>query len=207
MRRRTLLLGTLGFLTAGCVSIKQPAVEKHTYALEAAPAAPEPAPAGGALLRVRRFRAAPGYRDAGFVYRLGDLDYTVDFYNQFLAGPDEMLAEQTARFLSQTGLFAAVLDGSSKLLPDYYLEGNLDALYGDFRERRSPRAVLEISFFLIRAGAHGSELSAQARFREEAPLPSTHARDLAAGFNEALTRVLTALAARLSQELNKDAAG
>ena len=101
------------------------------------------------ILVVRRFTIDSAFDSKGLVYRKGEFEYESDFYNEFLISPSAMVTEKTRTWLSQSGLFARVLDKGSYVGSTHTLEGNITALYGDLRSKSSPREVMELRVFLI----------------------------------------------------------
>ena len=76
-------------------------------------------------------------------------DYEADFYNQFLSSPDSMISEevaQRARGLANYSSLSSVHRVRCNRIT--FLEGSINALYGDFRNPSRPAALLEIEFFL-----------------------------------------------------------
>ena len=112
----------------------------------AAPAVRE----GKAVLAVPRFTIDAAYANRGLVYRLDEHRYESDAYNEFLVSPTVMITERTRDWLAQSGLFAQVLGSGSGAEPTHRMEANIAAIYGDFRDKRAPKAVMEIRFFLLR---------------------------------------------------------
>ncbi len=75
----------------------------------------------------------------------------------------------------------------------HILEGNVIALYGDYSQKNSPKAVLEIQFFLIDNTSTSSEMIFQNNYRREVALNSSLPEALVKGWNEALQQILTDL--------------
>ena len=101
------------------------------------------------VVEVRRFTIDPAFSAKGLTYRRGEFEYESDFYNEFLIAPDAMITEKVRNWLSLSGLARRVLDPGSYVDPNYVLEGNVVALYGDFRTGSSPKAVMELRIFLL----------------------------------------------------------
>jgi cholesterol transport system auxiliary component len=123
--------------------------QKQRYLLETKRASSIAASRNENILEVRRFTINPAFSSKGLTYRKGEFEYESDFYNEFLISPDVMVTEKVRNWLSASGLSQRVLDPGSYLDPTYVLEGNVVALYGDFRMKTSPKAVMEISVFLL----------------------------------------------------------
>ena len=183
-----LLLALL--LPGGCMSIKQPPPDKRFYAVEIQRPGPSLANNSGPVLRIRPFRISPMYEDQNLVYRDDEVSFQSDFYNAFLVEPSRMIGSEAAQWISDAGLFQVVLSSASKVLPDYVLEGNIEALYGDYRSPEPPKAILNINLFLINARRPMPEVVLQRRYREAVPLDGSNPEDLVIGWNRALENVM-----------------
>ena len=167
--------------------------ERRYYVFDVSHPKEASSPPHDAVLSVRRFRVSPRYEGKGFVYRDGDLSYQSDFYNEFLISPGSLLTEEVRQWLVSSDLFQHVVDSSSHLEATYFLEGNVTALYGDYREAAAPTAVLDIQFFLINDVAARSEVVFQKEYREAVSLDGPSAKALVSGWNTALRQILTTL--------------
>ena len=179
------------FLT-GCIGFQAIRPEKHSYMLDASRHLDVASPARKASLKVRRFRVSPQYEGKGFVYRKGALDFETDFYNEFFAPPSTMLTEEVREWLAGSGLFHHVVDTSSTVETLYTLEGELTALYGDYREKKAPKAVLKIQFSLIRDVSDRPEMVFQRQYHEQIPLKADTPQALVEAWNEGFQRILAA---------------
>lgn len=163
---------------------------------QAAPAARE----GKAVLAVPRFTIDAAYANRGLVYRLAEHRYESDAYNEFLVSPTVMITERTRDWLAQSGLFSQVLGSGSGAEPTHRIEANITALYGDFRDKRAPKAVMEIRFFLLRIEGGADPVIVMARpYAATADVATAGPEGLVAGLDHCLQTILT--------ELEKDLAG
>ena len=189
---------------AGCVSVKQNYPEKRYFALRAAkPQKPRQADSqkDKPIVRIRPFRISPGYEGRGLVYRTGDLEFMSDFYNEFLISPSLMFTDFFRERLSGSGIFQAVIDSPSQVLPDYVLEGAVNSLYGDFRNEESPKAVMEIQLFLINASKSKSAIELQRSYKQEIALTDNSPDSLVQGWNRGLTTIIEEFEASLKTRL------
>jgi cholesterol transport system auxiliary component len=184
------LLTSLLLVTGACVNVKQGPPEKRYYALTVTRAAKPDSNGTAYVLRVKPFRVSALYEDKGFVYRDGELNYISDFYNEFLVSPGPMLTGEVVKWLNASKVFKTVLDTPSQVLPEYVLEGAVTSLYGDFRDLKNPKAVMEIQFFLIAADLPKAGVVAQGQFRKELAITSPTASALVKGWNDALVGIL-----------------
>ena len=93
------------------------------------------------ILDVKNFGIDTTFSTKSLVYRKGQSEYETDFYNQFLVKPDDMITEKTRSWLAESGLFKWVLEPGSYTDATHMLEGNIIALYADFRDKSSPKAT------------------------------------------------------------------
>jgi ABC-type uncharacterized transport system auxiliary subunit len=145
------------------------------------------------ILAVRRFTVDPTFESKGLMYRKGDSEFQSDFYHEFLITPEMIISGQTRNWLSLCGLFETVLEPGSMIEPTHVLEGNVLSLYGDFTEKTSPHAVMEIRLFLIGNEPSEPEIlfsrDYQASRKAEAQTPEA----LVAAFNRCLEQILSDL--------------
>jgi ABC-type uncharacterized transport system auxiliary subunit len=123
--------------------------EKQRYILDSQRASSAEAGDNQNILEVRRFTIDPAFSTKSLTYRTGEFEYESDFYNEFLISPDAMITEKVRNWLSESGLSRRVLDPGSYVESTHVIEGNVIALYGDFRDKSSPTAVMEIRVFLL----------------------------------------------------------
>jgi cholesterol transport system auxiliary component len=186
------LLAMLG----GCVSLERlerSYPEKRFYVLEVR----EPAPAGGAvqdaILQVSTLRISPRYQDRSFVYRISDNGFEADFYNQFIAPPAGLISEEIRKSLIGAELFKYVISASNSQPPSYVLEGAVNGIYGDFRNRNAPAAVIDLEFFLTSDLPAKPGILLQKRYVKSVPVSSRTPDALVKSWDLALEAILTAL--------------
>src|SRR4029434_6205869 len=184
-------------LCAGCVGIEKSYPDKRYFVLEVS-ANPSPAnPTANETLEVTNIRISPRYADKSFVYRTSEAGYESDFYNQFLVSPAALITEELRKGLTGSQVFKYVIGSSNQSQPSYVLEGTVNALYGDFRNVNSPRAVLEMEFFLTSEIPGKPGILMQKRYAKSLPLTGRSPEALIKGWNQALEEILTALVADL----------
>ena len=193
MRRFALLL--LGVTAAGCLGgFGQAPPEKTRYLLE-----PQRVESPGATLagtlRVGRVRVTSVFERKGFVYRTGASTYESDFYHEFYSPPGEMIRELTQRWFTGSRLFDSVVDAADPAPSDWILEGVVEELYADQRERGAPRAIVRVEFTLI--DGTSIELDARHHKRYTASVDASRARpsQIVEAWNTALARVFAELEA------------
>jgi cholesterol transport system auxiliary component len=196
MKRKTLLKLTIGIfillsLSTGCINLERSYIGKHYFILEASRAEDISFPDTGKVLAVRRLRVSPKYEGKGLVYRLGELNYESDFYNEFFISPVSMFTEEVRKRLAVSGLFKHVVDPSSLLDSTYVLEGAVTTLYGDYRVSTAPKAVIEIQFLLLQETDVSPKIVLQRQYHKEEPLNGNTPDALVKSWNTALNQILT----------------
>ncbi len=143
----TALLAFCIAASTGCAP-QEPYNKKH-YILRAERQGQPLADGTEKVLEVRHFTIDSAFSGRGLVYRTGPLRYDTDFYNEFLASPEVMIADKVRHWMAESKLFKRVVEGGSYTEPTHVLEANVIALYGDFRDRAAPEAVLKMRIFVL----------------------------------------------------------
>ena len=192
----TLILLALLTLLSGCGGIDKPYPVKKAYVLDVSRPEGTPPTDEKAILLIRRFRTAPPYENQGFVYRTGELQYESDFYNEFFSPPAALLADQTRQWLQASQLVRLVIGAGLPTEATHSLEGQVYALYGDYRRPDDSRAVLGIQFFVSRLG-DTPEVVFHKDYRQQVPVNGRSPEALTAAWNRGLQQILTDLEADL----------
>jgi ABC-type uncharacterized transport system auxiliary subunit len=135
-------------MLSGCGS--QQAYNKRYYMLNATREKESVKGENDSILEVRHFTIHSAFSGKGLVYRIGEFEYESDFYNELLISPPAMITETARTWLFESGLFNRVLDSKSQIDSSHLIEGNITELYGDFRDKSSPTAVMEMRIFLLK---------------------------------------------------------
>ncbi|MCC7374927.1 MAG: membrane integrity-associated transporter subunit PqiC [Verrucomicrobiales bacterium] len=195
---RTLTLLSSGAM-AGCRIQRAPLVQR-TFRLQL------PIPAvgarasetAGAVLLVRPFHVVAAADSRSFLIRRGEAEFTVDAYNGFVQSPGSMFAEAMADWVRGLGSYRLVSTGGSQVVPTYFLEGEVQELWGDYRVADSPKAVLSVAVRLLhpRSGEPMKVEWEQAE-RREVVMAKAEPDALVAGWNRALEEIAKALEERM----------
>lgn len=183
----------------GCVSLKKKYPDKNYFILDISRGASETAPVEAPILKIRKFRISPKYEGRNLVYRLDELRYDSDFYNEFFANPDVLITEEIRDWLGATGLFSHVTDLSNYVEPEYILEGAVTAMFGDFTNPEKPKAVLEFKVVLINSLSSETDIIFKKDYRSEAPIADNRPESVIVGLDQALTDIMTALETDLKE--------
>jgi cholesterol transport system auxiliary component len=189
---------------SGCVSLERGYPDKRYFVLEAGGNLSPSNPSANETLQVSNVRVSPRYADRSFIYRTSEVGYESDFYNQFLVSPASLITEEIRKDLTASQVFKYVISASSPLQPSYVLEGTVNALYGDFRNANSPRAVLEMEFFLTSEIPAKAGVLMQKRYAKVVPVQGHSPETLVKGWNEALESIVASLVADLKTATVQD---
>ena len=188
-------------LISACLA--QPHPVKNIYSLLAEPLQPgEPT---GPVTKPRTDRrtllvgtvtAAAGFDNRALVYRVGEDRFETDFYNEFMAPPARLLADQTAQYLDDRNRRVRVVKTPGLIIAQFGLETYLEALYGDFTVE-PPLAVVNIRFAVNDLRREAPRILMEKTYRQTVPLSAdNNAEALVAAMNEGLNLIL--------EELNRD---
>ncbi len=208
MKKKTLSILIIGifclfpFMT-GCVNLEREFPEKRFFILDASRNEDISSSDTEKVLTVRRCRVSPRYESKGLVYRLKELSYESDYYNEFFISPASMFTEEIRKRLTGSGLFKHVLDPSSLLDSTYTLEGAVTALYGDYRVSTAPKAVMEIQFFLLHETDSNPKIIFQSQYHKEEPLNANTPDSLVKSWNAVFNQILTEFETDLKEYISK----
>lgn len=202
MKRQAAVILILLTMGGGCLPISSETPEKKQFVLDVSRPPGESGGSSAGVLRVNEFRVAPQYEGRGFKYRMDDLTFQSDFYNEFFILPGQMIAEETRQWLDQAGIFGDVEGGTGTLPSSYILEGTILDLYGDYRSE-VPRGVLAIEFVLLRDVRGRREVIFKKSYRQEQPASGRSAKELAGAWNEALFSTLEEFEKDLQEKVRR----
>ncbi len=191
------LAAVIAVTLVGC-TLSRPSPVKQTYLIQVQPTTQKSATPRPLTLKIGSIQVASAFRGRSLVYRLSDLNYESDFYNEYFVSPAAMISEATATWLAASGIFREVLPAGANANGDYVLEGFVSEFYGDDRDKGKPAAVIAAKFFLI----DNSRLSGvpvwQTELAQRVPMQSRSPEHVAAALNAALAAMLGDLTAQLA---------
>jgi ABC-type uncharacterized transport system auxiliary subunit len=178
------------FLMSGCLS--RPALVRQTFALHPEPPSKSLGPNGQGVLAIRTVDVSPLFEGRSFVYRVGPDRFETDPYAEFMVPPNLALEIALRTCLRTSGLFHEVTESRSQLQADTALEVHAQDLYGDFRNSAAPAAVLSMRLLFFEGPTRQPEkLLLQRDYSQRVSLPEPTAAALVAGWNQALSQVIT----------------
>ena len=179
------LVGCSGILPSG-----EP-IDRNLFAFEAKRTGDPRTPTPGTILQIRSLIISPSYQGRELVYRMDEGKWESDYFNLFFMPPAILLTEAGAAWLGESGLFESVVGPSSYVRPTHMIEANIVALYGDFRAKEGPAAVIEIQAFMLVEGEGAPRIGLQKRYAKRVKLSEQTVEALVEGWNRALTEILT----------------
>ncbi|MDD4932323.1 MAG: ABC-type transport auxiliary lipoprotein family protein [Methylacidiphilaceae bacterium] len=184
----------------GCVS-RPSRLPSETFAFAPSAGSPSKVADPQPILVLRSVRVVPAFSGQDFVYRATDYRYERDPYAHFLASPDLLVRSTLSDSLLNSGLFRVVAAGESALMTHSFAEISVRELYGDFRPRRVPAAVLSMRFLLIQS-PRGLPLW-EKKITRRIPLKERSASALMHGWNTALRQILAEAAPPLAEHIRE----
>ena len=200
MSATRLVLACAAVALTAC-SIGKPIPQPTTYVVDPPMAARSTSAARRPeALRMGNVRVAAAYAGNALVYRLDDVQYTSDPYNAFIAEPGAMLGNRMAEWLDRAGPFETVAQPGSTRPVAYVLEATVTELYGDFREGRSPAAVLAVQFALIDQAGARPKVVHECTIARRVDLPQASPDALVRGYGKGLAEILSQFVSELGAE-------
>lgn len=200
---RIVLCLALTVALLGCIRPERRSISKRELLLDVQRARQEAESPGRGIVEIQRFGISSRFEGKGLIYRISDVTYESDFYNEYLTSPQSMVTEEVSNWLTRSGIFDSVVYTDSNLNANFILEGTVLALYGDFTQPENPRAVVEIEFFLIDDQNQAPSKLFGRVYRATEPVASRRAEDLIRAQNACLESILTRMEADLRSTVTK----
>lgn len=205
MNRTPVLVVSLGVLIAFACGCGTPRAYDYRYfVLSVEHEAAAGVTAGRDVLKIRNFRISDRYNRSELTYRTGEMSIESDYYRRYIVPPESLVTEETRRWLQAGNLFSQVLDATSRATAQFSLEGNVSAIYGDFRPELNPgpyKAVMEVQFVLIDERKADNTVVFHKNYRSEQPVARPATDELIQGLNLALKDILTRMESDLKKTL------
>jgi ABC-type uncharacterized transport system auxiliary subunit len=112
---------------SGCFTFSAPAPPTQEYLLDYAPPESDGPPLP-AVLRLAHLSISSTYSRSGIMYRTSDHEIGAYTYRQWVTDPASMVGDLLARDFADAGQYRAVLDGPTRLRPDYELSGVIEEM-------------------------------------------------------------------------------
>ena len=151
-------------------------------------------------LKVGTISVTAPFDGKSLVYRLSESRYEKDFYNTYIALPNEMFANATRTWLNDAGVFRLTVDQSNGFFPYYTLQAHVEEFYGDYRTK--PEAVVTIQYYLSAASTSkaANPVIFSPRYSQRIALTDNSRAALILGYQQAPTTILHQLEADFYQK-------
>jgi len=179
----SLAIGCAGVFGTGC-SLNQPYPAKDTFVLRGGEIGRAPVMLSESV-RVEPVRIAPPYDGQSLVYRTGDVSVRRDYYNVFIAPPEDMATAELIRMLSESGVFNQVSGVASASGADVILETMMTDMYADERDAQKRVAVCRVKFRRLKTEAGGMVVLSDQTFQATVPIASNTGAGIAAALGRA----------------------
>ncbi|MCB1159046.1 MAG: hypothetical protein H7A25_17955 [Leptospiraceae bacterium] len=197
MKQFIYLLTLLSLFSCGSILQKEYPKKKY-FILEASKEKVPQYPEKFRTLKVINFRTSSLFEPKGFVYKYQDISYEIDFYNEFLINPNQIFTEETGNYLMATGLVKNLANHSRMISSEFFLEGYISELSGEFIEENSPKASIGLDFYLLRS--EDNKIFFHKKYISKVPFKEKNPELLVKAWNEALTKILKEFAADLNKK-------
>jgi ABC-type uncharacterized transport system auxiliary subunit len=187
-----MLLAAAAAVLSGCVTFTVPAPPTQEYLLDYA------SPSGGgpplpAVLRLAHMAIVSTYSRTGIMYRTSDHEIGVYAYHQWVTDPGGMVGDLLARDFADAGQYRAVLNGPSRVRPDYELSGTIEEME-ERLDDRGGTAHLQIRVLLRRLSAgHKNAVIFQKTYSADEPTPGDDTSELVAAMSRSLQQISESL--------------
>jgi cholesterol transport system auxiliary component len=147
---------------------------------------------------VDTLRVAPVYQGQALVYRLATHEFETDPYAEFIVPPERMLRSPIIAYLRAAGLYSDIVELGGARQANQLLEVQALELYGDFRDRDQPAAVLHLRFALSDLEEGRLVRTIYERdFPQRLPISERSPEQLVAGWSSALEQAMSTLTEEL----------
>ena len=193
----------------GCSELfKQPAPAKDLFSIEpglpdaSLRALPSTANATEPVLQVRSVRVSAPFDGAAFVYETAPSQYTLDYYNNFVASPSALLTESLLEWLEKAGPVRTVGAGTS-VRSNLMLECEVTKLLIDFSDRAKPHAVIAARFLLYSNRTGAAVVLLDSSYEVSKPLTLNSPAGYSSAWGMALRGILQKLEADIRNALTR----
>jgi len=138
----------LMMVASGCGLGAKPAYLVNQYTLEYTPPVLKEMTQINELIKVERFSIAQTFDSLMMVYKEGPNLRNVDAYNRWRTKPGDMVTDNLARDLRNSGLFRAVYSYHNSEETRYLLEGQVDEFL-EVSEKEGRKAVLSLNITFL----------------------------------------------------------
>ena len=143
----------------------------------------------GETLMVKAFSINSAFDSYSFVYRVGENEYATDYYTEFISYPSKLITEKISEALFASPYFRPALNDNKKDVT-YRLSGRIIRLSGDYKDKKDPRAAMELMLILEKKSGPGFTPVLSNTYAVDEPIPDKNPYSLVAGWNTGLSKIL-----------------
>ncbi|MGH7245133.1 MAG: ABC-type transport auxiliary lipoprotein family protein [Phycisphaerales bacterium] len=177
-----LAVGCIGVIGSGC-NLTQPYPAKDSFVLRAGAIDQSPVKLPESV-RVEPVRIAPPFDARSLVTRTGEVSFSRDYFNVFIAPPDELATAELIRLLTESGVFTRVSGAGSAGTTDVSLECIVTDLYADERNPANAVAVCRAKFRRLKNELGSTIVIDDQMFESTAPISSNSGEGIAAALGQ-----------------------
>ena len=189
MKKILIFILLIFILASSCGQLKRKYPARNFYTLEVSQL-DNIEPYGTEYLKIVRVRVNPEYYHQDFNYKMTDLQFQNDFYNQFYKPVEIIVFAELYKWLTNSGIFKQVLLQNSIIESKYYLYANIVDIYADF-SGSVPKAVLNMQFFLIDESDALPQLVFTNVYKQQLVLEDSLPNTIVEGWNKELKNIFT----------------
>lgn len=182
-----MMLGGIAALGGCSVLPAAPYVQRRDWPLDIRRDAVLPPRPRGRVLLVRSVQAAPGLEARGLQWLQKDGSVHIDFYEQWAVPPAQAVQDDLRQWLTDAGLFSAVVSTGSLLTPDFVIDGELNTFIADIN---TGLARVSLALVVLDQRPGRAKVSLQKTESSEVKLAGTDPPAIAYGMKAALADVL-----------------
>jgi len=189
MRKLLILLAVIIVFASSCGQLKRKYPARNFYTLEISQLENVESDSKE-YLKIVRVRVNPEYFHQDFNYKISDIQFQNDYYNQFYKPVGIIVYAELYKWLSNSGLFKQVLSPNSIIESRFYIYANIVDIYADFTGP-TPRSVLNMQFFLIDESGAQPELVYTNVYRQDVALADSLPPAIVEGWSTGLKNIFT----------------
>ena len=177
-------------LTYGCSGLQKEALTKQYFDLSPQiPVSSKDNLCRGETLIIKAFSINPAFDSHSFVYKIGENEYTTDYYSEFISYPSKLITERTSEALYGSPHFRPALTDDKKDIT-YRLSGKITRLSGDFLDKNNAKASIKLILILEkRTGSTFTPVLSNTYMADE-PIKDKEPSSLVSGWNSGLSKIL-----------------
>jgi len=141
----------------------------------------------GSSLLVKEFLINSSFDSHSLVYQIKKNEYVSDYYNEFVSYPAKLITEKITEYLYTSAYFKPALTQMREDI-DFRLSGKITKLYGDFKGKNHPQAIMELRIILEKRTDNSFNAIYGNTYLAREPIPSQTPAHLIIGWNKGLEK-------------------